>query len=32
MKRVSVNVEQMQVLVAINNARMKISVGLNAKN
>ena len=32
MKRVNVNVDQMQVFVTINNAGMKINVGANAKN
>ena len=32
MKRVSVNVDQMQPLVIINNVRMMINAGVNAKN
>ena len=32
MKRVSVNVDQMQAFVIINNVRMMISAGVNAKN
>ena len=31
-KLVNVNVDQMQVFVTINNAGMKINVGVNAKN
>ena len=32
MKRVSVNVDQVQPLVIINNVRMMINAGVNAKN
>ena len=32
MKRVSVNVDQMQMFVIINNVRMMINGGVNAKN
>ena len=32
MKRVSVNVDQMKPLVIINNVRMMINAGVNAKN
>ena len=32
MKRVTVNVDQMQAFVIINNARMMINSGVNAKN
>ena len=32
MKRVNVNVDLMQVFVTINNAGMKINVGVNVKN
>ena len=32
MKRVSVNVDQMQAFVIMNNARMMINAGVNAKN
>ena len=32
MKRVSVNVDQMQVFVIINNVGMMINAGVNAKN
>ena len=32
MKRVNVNVDQMQVFVTINNVGMKINVCVNAKN
>ena len=32
MKRVSVNVDQMQMFVIINNVRMMINAGVNAKN
>ena len=32
MKRVNVNLDQMQVFVIINNNRMKINVDVNAKN
>ena len=31
-KRVNVNVDQMQVFVTINSAGMKINAGVNAKN
>ena len=32
LKRVSVNVDQMQVFATINNVGTKINVGVNAKN
>ena len=32
MKRVSVNVDQMQAIVIVNNVGMIINAGLNAKN
>ena len=32
MKRVNVNVDQMQVFVTINNAKMEVNVCVNAKN
>ena len=32
MKRISVNVDQMQAFVIINNAGMMINAGVNAKN
>ena len=32
MKRVRVNVDQMQAFVIINNVRMMINAGVNAKN
>ena len=32
MKRVSVNVDQMQAFIIINNIKMMINAGVNAKN
>ena len=32
MKRVNVNVDQMQVFVTVNNARIKINADVNVKN